>query len=236
MNLFYIWEHNRNDSLVYAENFTGAFTRGASLEEALEKMPSEIVRYCKWRHIAIPDSVELICSLDAPSVLNICDADSDVIFESEKEPLTIGEYNKFKNLALRSASDFLSLYNSIPDKNFSIYPKRSTFYGQAPRTAYEMYEHTKNVNKYYFREIGVEADNCGNIFECRNKGFESLERQDDFLRNEVHDGSYNEKWSLRKVIRRFIWHDRIHAKAMYRMSAKAFPDAVITDRFFFGGN
>lgn len=33
-----------------------------------------------------------------------------------------------------------------------------------------MYEHTKNVNGYYFGEIGVSADNEGNILECRERG------------------------------------------------------------------
>ena len=35
-----------------------------------------------------------------------------------------------------------------------------------------MYEHTKNVNDYYFGEIGVYTDNAGTIFECRKKGFD----------------------------------------------------------------
>lgn len=96
-----------------------------------------------------------------------------------------------------------------------------------PRTAYEMYEHTKNVNSYYFGEIGVDVDNEGNILECRKRGFDLLETHDDFLNNTVYLGSYDEEWSLRKVLRRFIWHDRIHAKAMYRMALKQFgTDAV----------
>ena len=49
-----------------------------------------------------------------------------------------------------------------------------------------------------------------------------LEGKDNFLDNGVVIGSYGESWSLRKVIRRFIWHDRIHAKAMYRMAQKTF--------------
>ena len=83
-----------------------------------------------------------------------------------------------------------------------------------------MYSHTKSVNAYYFAEIEVDADNEGDIYECRRRGFEALEAKQGFLNNEVFEGSYGEKWSLRKVIRRFIWHDRIHARAMYRMAAK----------------
>ena len=29
-----VWEHNRNDTLLYATNFVGAYTRGESLEIA----------------------------------------------------------------------------------------------------------------------------------------------------------------------------------------------------------
>lgn len=46
-------------------------------------------------------------------------------------------------------------------------------------------------------------------------------------------GSYGEEWSLRKVLRRFIWHDRIHAKAMYRMAIKTFGPDVVPNIFCF---
>ena len=167
------------------------------------------------------------------SELAICDADSDVLFESEKAPLTAEEYKKLKALALKSAQDFLALYDSVPDKNATTAPERKTFYGRVPRTANEMYEHTKNVNTYYFAEIAVDADNDGNIYECRKRGFEALEAKGDFLENVVVAGSYGEDWSLRKVLRRFIWHDRIHAKAMYRMATKVFGAESIENPFSF---
>ena len=90
------------------------------------------------------------------------------------------------------------MYDSVPDKNATAAPERKTFYGQVPRTANEMYEHTKNVNTYYFAEIAVDADHDGNIYECRKRGFESLESNPDFLQNTVRKGSYGEDWSLRK--------------------------------------
>jgi len=134
---------------------------------------------------------------------------------------------------LKSAKDFLALYESIPDKNVAAAPERKTFYGRVPRTANEMYEHTKNVNTYYFAEIAVDADHDGNIYECRKRGFESLESNPDFLQNTVRKGSYGEDWSLRKVLRRFIWHDRIHAKAMYRMAIKVFGAENVVNPFCF---
>lgn len=102
-----------------------------------------------------------------------------------------------------------------------------------PRTAEEMYQHTKNVNAYYWGEIGVDVDNGGTILENRLRGFETLEANPGFLAGDVVEGSYGEQWSLPKVLRRFLWHDRIHAKAMYRMGVKTFGADVIPNVFCF---
>lgn len=96
-----------------------------------------------------------------------------------------------------------------------------------------MYEHTKNVNSYYFGEIGIDSDNKGTIYECRKRGFELLEKTEGFLDNPVFEGSYGEMWSLRKMLRRFLWHDRIHAKAMYRMAVKTFGRDCVENVFWF---
>ena len=121
--------------------------------------------------------MKIICKL------NIRDADTDVLFESEKKPLSQNEYEILKALCLKSAYDFLQLYHSIPNKDYSDLPKRETFYGAVPRTANEMYEHTKNVNDYYFGEIGIKADNDGDIFDCRKRAFDTLEKKPNYLDN-----------------------------------------------------
>lgn len=233
MTIKCVWEHNGKDTLLYAVDHIAAYTRGESLEIAKAKMPQEITSYCKWLGMDPADVTEIVIVGENCSELAIRDADSDVLFESEQTPLTIVEYEKLKALALKSAKDFHALYESIPDKKTAAAPERKTFYGSVPRTAYEMYEHTKNVNAYYFGEIHVDADRDGNICECRKRGFEALERQPDFLQNKVMEGSYGEAWSLRKVLRRFIWHDRIHARAMYRMAVQVFGAENVADPFCF---
>ena len=233
MTINCVWEHNGNDTLLYAVDYIGAYTRGESLEIAKAKMPGEIVSYLKWLGDDTSDNIEVVITQEKDSELAIKDADSDVLFESEKAPLTADEYEKLKALALKSAKDFLALYDSIPDKSATAIAERKTFYGQVPRTADEMYMHTKNVNEYYFAEIEVDADNDGTIYECRKRGFEILEAKPDFLQNAVIEGSYGEDWSLRKVLRRFVWHDRIHARAMYRMAVKVFGVENVANPFCF---
>ena len=233
MKIKCVWEHNGNDSLIYSGNLIGAYTRGVSKEDALKKMESEIISYCAWAGQSVTLPLDIIITQEKVSELNIRDADSDVIFDSERTGLTISDYNRLKELALESAADFYRLYDSFPDKNKSCLPERDTFYGKVPRTAEEMYQHTKNVNSYYWGEIGVEVGNEGTILESRIRGFEILEKSDGFLMSNVLEGSYGELWSLSKVLRRFIWHDRIHAKALYRMGIKTFGIEQIPNIFNF---
>lgn len=233
MKIQCVWEHNGNDTLLYSCSFPGAYTRGPSKEEALSKMADEIRSFCEWSGVTLTEKAEAEIIQEKASELRISDADSDVLFDTEREPLTLEEYQELKALALKSAEDFFALYQSFPDKHVSSLLERKTFYGQVPRTAEEMYQHTKSVNVYYFGEIGINADNEGSILECRQKGFAALEEKHDFLSSAVIDGSYGELWSVRKVLRRFIWHDRIHAKAMYRMGVKTFGEGAIANPFGF---
>lgn len=229
----FIWEHNGNDTLLYSEECIGAFTRGENLEVAAAKMKAEINAYRAWENQPTLENITVEIVQEKNSNLQIKDADSDVIFDTEKRSLTMEEYLQLKEMVLQSAMDFYKLYLSIPDKKESCLPKRNTFYGSVPRTAQEMYEHTKNVNSYYFGEIGIDSDNEGTIYECRRRGFELLEKTEGFLDNPVFAGSYGEMWSLRKMMRRFLWHDRIHAKAMYRMAVKSFGRDCVENMFGF---
>ncbi len=232
MKINCFWEHNGNDTILYALDQVGAFTRGESLSAAIAKMPAEIKSYLAWKGDPVPDLIEIVIAEEKESALDIRDADSDAIFDREKAPLTREEYEVLKALALRSAKDFLALYESIPDKDVGLSPLRKTFYGQVPRTAREMYAHTKSVNAYYFGGIGVDAGNDGGIYGCRKRGFDALEAQPDFLQKPVIEGSYGEYWSLRKMLRRFIWHDRIHARAMWRGAIKIFGAEKIVNSFY----
>lgn len=233
MQIKCIWEHNGNDSTIFCEEFIGAFTRGKTKEIAFSKIKSEIVSYQDWLNREIVDMLEPVIIQEYKTSLQVCDADTEVIFDNEKTPFNFDEYYKLKDIALKSAKDFLNLYESVPDKNISSLSQRKTFYGELPLTAKEMYEHTKSVNYYYFGEIDINVSNEGSIYECRKRGFDLVEKNSEFLNNQVVLGSYNELWSLKKVLRRFIWHDRIHAKAMYRMCNKTFGDNSVDNIFKF---
>ncbi|MBP1569891.1 MAG: hypothetical protein J6A12_05810, partial [Oscillospiraceae bacterium] len=85
-----VCEYNDEGCIVYADNFPGAFVRGRNYRNAVEKFPKEIESYLDWAEgeakIDSPVEIELVQEKKNPE-LKICDADSDVIFDSEREPL-----------------------------------------------------------------------------------------------------------------------------------------------------
>ena len=109
MKIRCVWEHNGSDSLLYSDNYIGAFTRGATKDIALSKMADEIKSYLNWKKDLAPETFEIEIVQEKLSELNIYDADSDVLFDTEKGKLDPIEYQELKALALRSAQDFLSL-------------------------------------------------------------------------------------------------------------------------------
>lgn len=229
-------EYNSGGYLIYAENYIGAFVRGKTKNEALAKFHDEILQYLWWLGENAKITVSTIHTTivqEKESTLQICDADTEVIFSSEKKPLTQMHYESLKKLTIKSASDFQLLYDSIPNKADTVLAPRKTFYDTIPRTAHEMYEHTKCVNSYYFGEIELVVNAEPDIISCRELGFAKLEMRENFLQNIVYDGKFDEQWSVHKVCRRFIWHDRIHAKAMYRMATKLCGTENIANPFYF---
>ena len=49
MKIRCVWEHNGDDSILYADNFVGAYTRGESKDIALQKMMREVISYLEDR-------------------------------------------------------------------------------------------------------------------------------------------------------------------------------------------
>lgn len=94
-------------------------------------MRQELPQFLRWMGRELPpEELAPVIIQEKTSTLRIADADSDVLFESERLPLTPEEYAAQKALALRSAADFLALYRSIPDPDQSALPPRETFTGQ----------------------------------------------------------------------------------------------------------
>lgn len=214
-----IIEYNDNGFLVWADNYPGAFSRGATRALAFHKLPAEVSAYAYW---ATGKSIPAL-NRDAINVLHesrtclaVEDADSDVLFPSERLPMSMAEYTQKKSLCLKSAHDFQLLFDSIPQKDRALLKSRKTFYGKIPQTAREMVAHTNDTIAYYATSMGIPYENAASLVENRKALFAAIEAQPDFLYPRVVEGDAHELWTLKKLLRRVLWHDRIRARALYR--------------------
>ncbi len=221
MKINYIWEHNNNDTLIYFPDYIGAFVRGENKNVALKKANKEIISYMNW--------LKLDCKLENPTYnmiqehstkLSVCDADTEIIFKSEKSSLNYSEYKRLKDLSIYSALSFKQLYNSIENKLIKNPNSHITFYGNMPSTPKEIYDHTKEINEFYFSKINIQIESNQDILKERIMAFETFEKSQKIISNEVYNDNDNEEWTISKICRRFIWHDRIHAKSMYKLATK----------------
>lgn len=219
-------EYSGKGCLLWSLDCPGAFARGVTREEAAAKLPADVAAWCRWAGWDMPAGPVEIAEEKFQPDMSVEDADSDMIFACERAPLTAEQYAALRELVLRSARDLDGLYAAVPDPDAPLGGERATFYGQYPNTARKMFEHTNSVTAYYVCEVGADHDNLPGCCENRLAGLAAVEVLPEFLNRPAEEGSYGEWWSVRKMLRRFLWHDRIHARAMYRRARSVWGEAI----------
>lgn len=231
-----IAEYNERGAILWADAYPGAYSRAETVAKALEKFPKALSEYAQWAHGApllhLAES-DFVVTHAYQTSLRVDDADSDVLFPSERLPMDMTEYTQKKQLCIRSAQDFEKLLGSIPQKDRALRKSRRTFYGKIPCSAREMAEHTNGTLEYYADAVGVPFENEGGLLENRKRFFRALESTPDFLSPRVFTASDGELWTRRKLLRRILWHDRIHARALYRHAITFWQKERIENPFCF---
>lgn len=229
-------EYNERGYLVWASRYAGLAARGETLELALNKLPNAVNNYAYWaegRGVANLHRNDIRIVQEHRSALDVHDADSDVLFSSERLPMDMAEYTQKKALCLRSAQDFQKLYDSIPQKDRALLKSRKTFYGRIPQSAREMLMHTNGAIEYYAAAFGISHENLPDLAANRQVLFAELERTSDFLSSRVYQAEDGELWTRKKLLRRILYHDRIHARALYRRAITFWQKERIENPYFF---
>lgn len=214
-----VLEYNDRGCMLFSADCPGAFARGRDRREALAKLPGDVAAFCRWADWPRPQGplVKLIQEVYQPEVA-VEDADGNVLFDPERAPLTPEEYAQLRELVLKSARCLDQLYGAIPDPDAPLAPERATFYGQYPNTARRMFDHVNGCTGYYVAGLGAQCEILPGCYETRLLALATLEGLPGVLTMPVHQAEDGELWTARKVLRRFLWHDRIHARAMFRRS------------------
>jgi len=215
-------EYNGKGILMQFPGYPGAYTRGAVEDTAYGKARQELLEYAKWADVVIPqETIEITDRVKAKPDLQIDDADSEILLDIDRRRLSGSEFERWRGLVILSANCVKELYDSITDKHWVQAEKlRSSFLDHPPSTAHEMLLHIDVVCWYYLSRIGIdEKFEHGKLIKNRIKCMKLLQTNYSAKAFGIFkiDG---EDWTETKVLRRFLWHDRIHAKALYRHGLK----------------
>ncbi|MGI0511804.1 hypothetical protein [Treponema denticola] len=212
-----IYETNGLGFLGWITDLPGAYIRGKTLEEARGKVNKEIALCTEWLNFEKAIDMQINEEIKK-SDLHIEDADSDIIFDSELIDFDKKEEFLFWcNKILLSGTKTEEIYKRMKNKSLiDITMKRKTFYGDVYCTINDQYRHIVNVQNYYLNQIGTEMNIADELRLNRMEFIEKLKEKylkegNKLYRNESED------WTVKKVIRRTIWHDRIHIRAIERM-------------------
>ena len=215
-----IYETNGLGFLGWITDLPGAYIRGKTLEEARGKVNKEIALCTEWLNFEKAIDMQINEEIKK-SDLHIEDADSDIIFDSELIDFDKKEVFLFWcDKVLLSGTKTEEIYKRMKNKSLiDITMKRKTFYGDVYCTINDQYRHIVNVQNYYLNQIGTEMNIADELRLNRMEFVEKLKEKylkegNKLYRNESED------WTVKKLIRRTIWHDRIHIRAIERMEKR----------------
>jgi len=216
-----VFETNGKGYLGWLINFPGSYIRGKTIEDARSKIDNEITEYCNWLDLIKPECITIESELIYNSELMIEDADSDIIFDTEKLMYnSLQEFERDLENILISARKTEEIFNKSNPKDIIDYSMvRKTFYGNVYTSINEQFRHIVNVQNYYLGQIS-EGININNDITNTRKLMTNIIKDKYNKEGNILYKLENEEWTIKKVIRRTIWHDRIHAKAIKRIGER----------------
>src|SRR5437899_4664222 len=231
-NLSIAMETNGRGFIGFIVELPGAFVRGPGENEAFAKVPVEAQSYLRWlgtdEHTSFnPQVVQRhSCSL------MVEDADCEILLDSDKAFIHESEWRQLIDLAKYSGKTFCELFDSVKQRDWVDEARiRKTFYGSNKKTIQEIFDHVKRTQYYYLSRTGVSftEDEHEPLMNIRDSCLGKLSGLfSEHGNSKVYDVA-NERWTLKKVLRRFIWHDRIHGKAITRILEKQRQFGLIED-------
>jgi len=224
-------ETNGKGFIGFITQLPGAFVRGKTEEEALSKVESEVQSYAKWLRVGPPVRYEVHVSQRHPCALTVEDADSEILLEEDKSPMNDRKFMELHDLVSHSAETFHALFRGAELEDWvDEYRIRKTFYGDVPKTIREIFDHVNGTQYYYLSRANLRPkERVRDFLQTRQNCLSSLRELYEQQRNDQVFQVDNEEWTLMKILRRFIWHDRIHGKAIVRIMRKQKQLGLIGD-------
>ncbi len=231
-----IQEYNDRGVTLWSLACPGAFARAETAAQAAKKLPAACRRYRLWAKLPMDgtvgeEQIRYVRRIKVDAAVE--EGFTAVLFPEEKLPLDMARYTALKVLCLSSARDFETLFASIPQKDRALLKSRRTLYGKVPVTAREMLEHVANGQRAWAAVFGIELGDEQGLLAARKRLFAGLEAQPGYLSGRVVLAPDGEPWTMSKLLRRLLWHDAIHGRALYRKAITFWQKERIRNPFGF---
>jgi len=225
------FETNGKGFMGFIEELPGAFIRGRTEDEAISKVNQEANSYLKWLSITPSVSFKTQIVQRHQSSLAVEDADNEILLDADKEKMDEENSRNMVDLVWYSGETIHQIYSKSGFKDWIDDSRiRKTFYGENPKSIREIFDHVKYCQYYYLSRMKIAFEKKEEDFMairkfCLEKLNEIYCKNNNSLQFEID----NEHWTLKKVLRRFIWHDRIHGKAIMRILEKQKQNGIIDE-------
>jgi len=215
---------------IFVQELPGCYSRAPTLDEATAKVPRKIKEFLDWlrRHGEPIDEadyeveVELSEKIDGYWPVNL--GDSQALFRADLRPLDKEEVERCIRYMRYAREDAINLYLSAPPDALEWKPDQST-----PRHIKRIAEHIAEVDLFYierlrgrrFRDWPLTFLEVSN--ELASMRLSNLTKDEMSCAVSYHPpGGWTgtteaEGWTARKALRRFVWHERLHAATIEKL-------------------
>ncbi len=232
-----VLEYNDRGATLWSTAYPGAFARGETPADAARKLPAACRRFRMWAKLPLEAAgtgdEEVRCLRKMKVDAAVEEGFTTALLPQEKLAMDMARYTALKTLCLASARDFEALFASIPQKDRALLKSRRTLYGKVPVTAREMLGHVEGYQRAYARIFGLDLGDGQGLLADRKRLFVLLESQPGYLSDRVVLAPDGEQWTLSKLLRRLLWHDALHGRALYRKAITFWQKERIKNPFGF---
>lgn len=224
-------ETNGKGFMGFIVELPGAFVRGPDEPNALSKVLAEAQSYLRWLHTSDKISSQPYVVQRHSCGLMVEDGDCEILLDSDKGFLGYAEWTQLVDLVKYSGSTFNALFEHAQLKDWVDDARvRQTFYGANKKTIREIFDHVRRTQYFYLSRTGQRAfeDEDESLQTVRDECLKALNKLFDKQGNSKVYNLDNEDWTLKKIMRRFVWHDRIHGKAIVRILGKQKRQGLIS--------
>jgi len=220
-----------NSTQIFVQELPGCYSRAPTLDEAVAKAPFKIREFLEWlrKHgepIADDEySVETIVAEVVKGKWPVNLGDSQALFKADLRPLDREEVKRCIRFMGYAREDLIDLYLSQPKDSLEWKPDAAT-----PRNIKRIAEHVAECSLFYIERIKprrfedwpltfLEVADELSVMRLLNLSDEEVSCQVSYHQPGEWTGMREpEGWTARKVLRRFVWHERLHTATVRKLA------------------